>query len=144
MDQANVISENMHLSILAATAPLMLLAAADLRWLVEGNCEELFARGRCVANSIGRGRLTWYNKTLSANATGQSIDPADGCSPRNITGLVTLCMDRDNKRAHFILDETEDQRKHCMVASSREQVYLPCSGQDCAWMRYWMETDCTW
>ena len=130
----------MRLSLLAALAQRVLLAAA-MKQMVSTACSA-WNDGLCVDRTPS---LVWY----PGFDVGQIVnDSADGCRPRNITGVKMLCLDRTIGRAHFILDGQGDKDRHCMVAQTVPTISEgDCSdptGPKCAWSTIWNETACTW
>lgn len=71
------------------------------------------------------------------------LDANEGCrDPPDVPGLLSICMDWGDGRAHFFF---ENQPKRCLKKTGADFDVGPCSGSfyTCS-KQWWDEVACTW
>jgi hypothetical protein len=119
----------MRLSILAALAPLVSLAAAD----------SMVVYVFCTTSSCNYMDGRWQS------AFGEHfIDARGGChDPPNVPGMNNICIDWAHNRAHFFFD---GQGKRCLQ-HQEWNADNGCAGYESQCSSYtsiWREVACTW
>jgi len=133
----------MHLSRLPIIAPLLLLSISTSNMALAD-----MLKTQVLIDYIEIRRWGWFYAdsdppSINNGGDGYYIEHADDGCLGNLTpvpDLTDLCIDWENKRAHFQFDT--QTYKRCLILSGDNSMAL-CEGSPCL-EYYWYEDRCTW